>query len=63
MSLTNEILLDLEQRLGCEIDNKIKREKVLKKLKKIYKGVKWWIDQNVAVQKYMMMWYLGGLNE
>ena len=32
MSLTNEILLDLEQRLGCEIDNKIKREKVLKKL-------------------------------
>jgi hypothetical protein len=40
MSLTNEILLDLEQRLGCEIDNKIKREKVLKKLKKLYKGVK-----------------------
>ena len=35
MSLTNEILLDLEQRLGCEIDNKIKREKVLKKLSNI----------------------------
>ena len=32
MSLTNEILLDLEQRLGGEIDNNIKRKKVLKKL-------------------------------